>query len=118
MNNSLASQITELDKSIQANKELVEIGNALDRLRANKDFRKIILTGYFEQEAIRLVHLKAAEHMKTPDRQQSVVTQMDSIGNLHQYLLAIDHAANMARRTVEDDESTREEIINEGKLGE
>lgn len=103
-----------LDAIIREAKKFVDAGEALERLRGNKDFRKVISEGYFQAEAIRLVHLKADPNMQSPDMQKSIIAQMDAIGSLSQYFHAVRQQANMAQKAISADEQTREEILGEG----
>jgi hypothetical protein len=109
--------LAALDRNIEASKEFVALGAALIRLYANKDFRSVILSGYFEKEAVRLVHLKSAPQMQTPDRQVAIIRDIDSIGALHQYLALVDSNAATAERNIEADELTREDILREDMGG-
>lgn len=108
-----AAQIKELDRNIQEAKKILDLGSALERLQSNKDFRAVIKVGYFEQEAIRLVHLKGAPHMQTAEYQASIVKQMDAIAALNQYFQAVFHAAGLADKAIAADEETREELLAE-----
>lgn len=105
--------IENLEANIQEAKKLVEQGKSLERLKSNKDFRDVILKGYFQDEAIRLVHLKADPNMQTEERQKSILTQMDAIGSLNEYLQLVFHKADLAQKSINDDEQTREEILSE-----
>lgn len=105
------TQIAELDRSIADNTKLVELAKSLDRLESNRDFRKIVTDGYFAQEAIRLVHLKADPAMQTPDKQASVLRQIDAIGILSDYLRTIRLQGETARKGVEDAETDRAELL-------
>lgn len=105
--------LQQLERSIRANKAFVENGNALDRLRSNKDFKKIVSEGYFEKEAIRLVHLKADPSMQSEASQKSIVAQIDAIGAFKQYMTSIEQFARLGAKAVSDDEATREEILAE-----
>lgn len=109
--------LAELDRNIEASKEFVALGAALNRLYSNKDFRAVVMSGYFEKEAVRLVHLKAAPQMQTPDHQASIVRDIDSIGAFHQYLSLVQTNANNASRNIEADELTREDIVREDMGG-
>ena len=60
----MTSEIQQLEHEIQTSKKSVELGNALERLFNNRDFKNIVLKGYLEQEAVRLVHLKASPEME------------------------------------------------------
>jgi hypothetical protein len=99
-----------IEQSIRAGKEVMEFGNSLARLRTNKDFKAVILTGYFEQEAIRLVHLKADPSMQSVDMQRSIISQMDAIGALSQYFNTALHKSSLASKSVTYDQETLEEM--------
>lgn len=109
--------LTETVQAIEANireaKKIVELGNCLERLQSNRDFQKVIAEGYFRQEAIRLVHLKADPSMQSPASQQSIISQMDAIGALTQYFQTVFHTASIAAKAIAADEETRDEILAE-----
>ena len=69
-------QIASIEQDITKAKGVIDFSNALVRLKGNRDFKEVVLTGYFETEAIRLVHLKAEPHMQAPDSQLSIVSQI------------------------------------------
>ena len=54
------TQIQGIERNITKSVAAIERGIALERLRVNKDFKSIVLDGYFKDEAVRLVHLKAS----------------------------------------------------------
>lgn len=103
--------IKELEDNISRAKELVNIGKSIDRLRNNPDFREVVMKGYFEREAIRLVHLKSDPNMQTPDRQASIITQMDAIGNFKSYLDIGLTMADRALQAIDADTATITEIL-------
>jgi len=107
-------ELEQLDNSIKQAKQLIELGDALNRLRGNRDFKKIVLEGYFENEAIRLVHLRSDPNMQSADRQKAINVQLDSVGTFAQYLQTIAIQAAMASRGLDADEQTRAELIEEG----
>ena len=51
--------INAIERDIKEARKHVELGDSLERLLNNRDFKKVIVEGYFEKEAARLVHLKA-----------------------------------------------------------
>ena len=105
--------LQEIESSIKQASEFVDFGNAIERLRSNRDFKKVIMEGYFEKEAIRLVHLKADSAMQSNLNQTDIVKQMDAIGALNQFFLTKGQIARMAARSIESDEQTREELLAE-----
>lgn len=105
--------IQEIELNISHARKIVDVGDSFERLRNNRDFKKVIQEGYFEQEAIRLVHLKSDQNFQTPERQQSIVSQIDAIGALNQYFQTVFHKSALARKAIESDEETRDEILAE-----
>lgn len=95
-------------------KSVVEFGSAIERLRTNPDFKKVIITGYLEQEAVRLVHLKADSNMQTEAHQLAITKQIDAIGALNSFLMTQQQLAGMAQRTIASCEEAREELLAEG----
>lgn len=104
--------IDALDQNIKEAQKIVDFGDALERLKHNRDFKKVILEGYFEQEPIRLVHLKSDINMQSESTQKNILSQMDSIGFLNQFFQAAFFKANQAKRAIEADEETRAELLN------
>lgn len=105
--------VRQIEESIKRDKEHVELDKALERLEANRDFKTVIIEGYLEKEAIRLVHLKSAPAMQTPERQASVVAQIDAIGGLMQYFRVVGNNAAVALKSIESAEAERDELIAE-----
>jgi hypothetical protein len=103
----------ELEANIKQAKDEIELGNALDRLLSNRDFKKVVLNGYFEKEAVNLVHAKAALAFEDNGAHESIVRQIDAIGSFSKYLKGIAETAKLARKSIEADEQTRDELLNE-----
>lgn len=108
-----SNEIRQIEQSIASAKQLVALQESLQRLYSNRDFKKVILEGFFEKEAIRLVHLKADPNMQTVERQNNILTQMDSIGALNQYFQTINQLASMATNSIASDEQTLAELLGE-----
>jgi hypothetical protein len=107
------SQLQLLEMNIQRAQEIVDLGNALERLENNRDFKKVIVDGYFNKEAIRLVHLKSDSNMQSEEMQQSILKQMDGIGALNQYFRTLKHSASVAASAIASDTEMRDEILAE-----
>ena len=108
------NELQQIESNLKRNAVLTDLGNALARLKGNRDFKKVILEGFFEDEAIRLVHLKADPNMQSEQSQKSITTQMDAIGNLSQYLATLQFKAGMAQKAKASDEEMRDELLAEG----
>lgn len=108
------AELQQIELNIQQGKVITALGESLERLLDNRDFKKLISVGYFEQEAIRLVHLKADPNMQGDNQQKSILSQMNAIGSLKQYLLTIETRANMASKAIEADEQMLADLLAEG----
>lgn len=102
-----------IEDNIKQARKIAEVGEALERLKNNRDFKRVVIEGYFEQEAIRLVHLKSDQNFQSPDMQKSIVAQIDAIGSVSQYFATVMHKASIARKAIESDEEARGEILEE-----
>ena len=109
----MTSQTEQLQHSIQSSKKFVELGNALERLLQNRDFKSVLLEGYLEHEAIRLVHLKADPAMQTPAHQLSIVNQIDAIGAVSAYLNEVRRQGEMAKKIIAEAEEVLEDLAAE-----
>lgn len=105
--------ISAFDKSIEDAKQIIEFGNSVERLRTNRDFKKVIQDGYFHKEAIRLVHLKSDPAMQNPSSQAAIIAAMDAIGNLSAYLHDAIRSGEMATKQLADAEEMRVAMLAE-----
>ncbi len=112
MNNE--DQLAGLDRDAKALKSQIELGNALDKLRNNRDFNKLIVDGYLKDEAIRLVHLKADPNMQEPAQQAGIDRDINAIGTLAQYLTITGQRFEIAKKQMADIDDMRTEILREG----
>ena len=111
-----ADVLRQLEQDTKIQQKFVELGATLERLKTNKDFKKLVLEGYFEQEAIRLVHLKSNPAFQTEDKQKSVDLQIMAVGSLGQYFNTVRQQADMAVKQLMSIEQVREEILEEGAV--
>lgn len=107
----MQDQLADLDRVIKDSRVLIDVGQAVERLKESKDFRTIISVGYFEKEAIRLVHLKSDPNMQTPERQASIESSMLAIGNLAHYLDGLLREAEIAKKQLQSAEEYREDLL-------
>ena len=105
--------IETVEVSMDQAKEAIEKMRALERLTDNKDFKKIMLEGYFEKEPVRLCLLKAEPQMQTPEYQDSIIKQIDAIGSVRSYLHLVMQMGRMAQKELESLEETHSEMLQE-----
>lgn len=102
--------MSQIELSIEQAKESISNKRALVTLLADKNFIKIIMEGYFKEEASRLVLFKATPQMQSPENQLSINKQIDSIGHFNRYLGTIEYFGDEAEKALVADEQTREEL--------
>lgn len=110
---NLEDQLESIEISIDAAKKNIERGKMLDKLREYPEFKSLVLEGYFEREASRLVLLKADPSMQGKEHQEQIIKNIDAIGFLRQYFNTIYRIAEMSSRALKNDEETREELLGE-----
>jgi hypothetical protein len=107
-------QINSIERDVTNARVAKDLGDALERLKNNRDFRVVVATSYFKDEAVRLVHLKGDPNMQSADKQASIIKQMDAISSLNQFFLAIQMAAGMADKSIEEGQATLDDLRTEG----
>jgi len=111
------NQLEQVELGIKEAEEMIELADSLQRLHNNKDFKIVITNGYFVEEARRAVLLKSDPEMQSNEHQKQVDNIILSVGGLYAYFNKTYQMGNMAQRSLEDNEQTRSEILQE-QLGE
>jgi hypothetical protein len=106
--------LEQLDREAKGYKTQIELGNALDKLRSNRDFTKLIDQAYLKDEAIRLVHAKANPNLQSAESQASILRDIDAIGALAAFFSLVSRNADIARIQLRDNEETRADILENG----
>lgn len=92
----------------EANKA-VEIRLAIKRLQDNKDFVLVVNEAYLRDEALRLVYLKSGEGLN----QEAIEEGIKSVAYLRAFLGTQMQLGQLAEKSIEDLEATREELVLE-----
>ena len=82
-------EMIEVDITIEQLETAIAKRDKLKMLQANPLFKEVILEGYMEQNAIRLVHLVGASQMQSEEQQKSLQDQIRSIGLLGEWFRSI-----------------------------
>jgi DNA-binding GntR family transcriptional regulator len=102
------SDIEEVEVSIEEVKKLVERKNAAKKLASNREFRKLILEGYFVDEAARLAGLSADPlHEK---HRGEIILGIQGISLLRQYLQTIIRMGDIAEAELKEHQETLDEL--------
>lgn len=114
----MSQAIEQIEISIEESKKLIEFGDAIRRLDNNPDFVKVILEGYFKEEASRIVLLKGDYGMQAQEHQEFLDKMVIAIGGLKQFLLSKLRMAEAAAQALEADRETHAELLREDIQGD
>lgn len=114
---SIEQQINDVEVTLEKAKAAVEKADALDRLYRNKDFQSVILDGYFKDEASRLVLLKGDLNINA-EAEQHCDKMINGVGCLRAYFQMVNHFSDQAKMAIEEDQETREALLQEQLGGE
>lgn len=106
-------KLAALERDEKAYKLSIALSDALNRLYSNKDFNKVILTGFMKDEAVRLVHAKAEPSLQSAENQALLDKEINAIGCLVSFFNTVEQQANMAKRALDTIDQQREVIIDE-----
>ena len=107
------TQLEQIDVSIDQAKAIIELGQSLNRLQDNADFVKVVIEGYLQDEAIRLVELKADSNMQSTERQKQIDDAIMGISQFKQHMRFIKQVAEQAASDLKEYEDTRSEVLAE-----
>jgi uncharacterized protein (UPF0147 family) len=103
------NEIEQIELSINEARKMVERGRMAEELSMNSAFKKLVLDGYFVEEAARLVHLSSDPNL--PENIRNVVTRdMAGPGAFKRYLSALVQMGHMAAQEISDAQHTLDEI--------
>ncbi|QPG06973.1 hypothetical protein IT774_07670 [Salinimonas marina] len=110
MSNEVDNEIREIELNQKEAKSMVDDRKAVQRLLSNRDFKRVVTSGYFEKEAVRLVHLKSDANWQSDEAQKVIENQMTGIGTFQQYLDAVVALGGHAAQAVEDADAALEDL--------
>lgn len=107
------TEVESIELSIQAAKRDKELRDAVVRLQKNPDFKKVIVEGYFQKEALRLLELSANSRLGADVREDALAEAKATV-RLKSYLETIIHLGNYAEST----DAEREEALLDARREE
>ena len=108
-----SSELEQINTTISESEAKIEKMEALERLRNNRDFQLVIEKGYFVDEASRLVLVKADANLQEDSHQAAIDKMITAVGYFRQYLSQVYQMGNVAKGSIEDHRSTRNDIMTE-----
>ena len=106
------NDIHEVELSIEHAKKLVERGQMAQKLASNYEFKKLVLEGYFVEEAARLVHLFSDPNIPE-DVRTYIERDLQCPGAFKRYLSTIVQMGLQAAQEIKDAHQTLEDIRQE-----
>lgn len=105
------SDIQELEISIEDAREKVKLKDMALKLASNREFKKLILEGYFKEEAARLVAISADFSMK--DYRDEITMNIQAISCFKQFMQNIVRTGEMAESELEQSQEVMDELLEE-----
>jgi len=103
----------EISLSIDQAKAFIERREMLKRLEKNKDFKKLIMTGYLEEEAVRLVGLLMDGEMQEDQDQEMIKRELYAISSLRIFFNNVYAIAGQMEAKIERSEKVLDEVRTE-----
>jgi competence CoiA-like predicted nuclease len=107
-------QLNYLEANMVESKHFVDIKNSFEKLKENKDFKKVITEYYFKEEAARLVMAKSSN--LNDDQQKMIDKMIYGIGSLAKFFDSLVSRGAQAEQTLIEDEEAKAGIIQEGLI--
>jgi hypothetical protein len=106
------SEIEELELSIEHAKEIVERGKMAEKLSTIPEFKKLVLDGYFVNEAARLALLYSDSNLSNEGR-EAVARELNGPGAFKRYLSTMVQMGHIAQRELREHMETLDEVREE-----
>ena len=106
------ANLDQIEIQLTESRKMIAVRDALLKMYNNKEFKDVIETAYFKEEAARLVMAKSNRTLDA-ETQKYMDTQIIGIGALANYFEAVMQRGWQAEQTIEDGEKAREEILAE-----
>lgn len=98
------SQVQEVQITLDEAKKKVKLGEALERLERNKDFKLIFEEEFFKQESIRQVSLLSCPNHQEPHKQAAIIADMRASATVQSFFNLLRRNARMSEQAVQDSE--------------
>lgn len=107
------TQQEAVEVSIEECKRAIAMRDAALKLKSNPAFKKLILQGFFQDEAAALVMKKSDPNCQDEANQAVINKSIDSIGLFRQFLVETIQKGNQMEGALEADRKTLEELQEE-----
>jgi hypothetical protein len=111
---NLKTELADIDSRIATLRKNIELGEALQKLHENEDFKNVILEGYMDDEAERIFKvLVDPSHNLKRDIMENLMDKLMAIRSIKQYFGTILINAAMAPEEIANEEKYRKEVTEQ-----
>lgn len=93
-------------------KETVELAQALENLRNNRDFKKLIMNHFCKEEVIRLSTL-SADLTLDEEQRQDTLDQIQHHGYLSVWFSVLERKASIAKNSLEESQAHLDALVGD-----
>lgn len=108
------TQTQQIQITLDEAKKKVKLGEALERLERNKDFKLIFEEEFFKQESLRQVSLLSCPNHQEPHKQAAIIADMRASATVQAFFRLLVRNAAMAEQSVLDNEDQLAQLRAEG----
>lgn len=109
------TEVQKIQITLDEAKKKVKLGEALERLERNKDFKLVFDEEFFKQESLRQVSLLSCPAHQEPHKQASIIADMRASATVQAFFRLIQRNAEHAEVAIMDNE---EQLANMRRDGE
>lgn len=107
-------QLQQIEMDIERAREMVERKRAIERLFENEDFKSVVMDGFLDDEAQRVILAKADPELQMmPGKIDELDRLGIAIGEFNMWLFFQRKLGQQAEQAIAADEETREELLAE-----
>lgn len=110
-NLNLKKELAAIDERIEILKVNIKLGESVEALHENPQFKDVILDGYLDKEADRIFGLLVdPTHQLKRDSMENLIDKLSAIRNLKQFFGTVLINATMAPEEIAGEEEYRKEL--------
>ena len=110
----MSNVVKEIEVDLEDAKAAVAKSEALERLHQNKDFKEVVLQGYFRDHAADLTSLLA--HPAMTQQRELILRSIEAVGETQQYFSTVFQQGAMQAEAISQHETALSELAEEGEL--
>lgn len=97
----MSSDIEKVELSIEEAKKMVDRRDIALRLADNRDFKKLVIEGYFKDEAARLTGLLGERGDNLPFTKEMIVSDLEAIASFQRFMRLIVMQGDIMEKEIE-----------------